>query len=224
MKPILVIDFETNGLPLWNEPSDHLSQPHIVQAAAILVDQKSREEIASINLIAKPDQWSIPADVSEVHGITTKQAETVGVGEEIIVAAIWDLWTQADFRLAHNETFDARIMRIALKRFMDAKAADEWKAGRAECTALLSTPILRMPATAAMHATGRHGPKKPKLSEAYEFFTGNKLENAHSAIADVRGCLSVYWAIKDWAIQSPDEERATTTEPEGGAADMPFLG
>lgn len=41
MKPILFYDTETNGLPLWREPSNHPGQPHITQLAAELCDADS---------------------------------------------------------------------------------------------------------------------------------------------------------------------------------------
>ena len=223
LKPIMVYDFETNGLPIFNQPSDDPQQPHIVQAACVLVDGVSRQELASIDLIAKPDGWTIPDDVAAIHGITTDRAAQLGVAEIDIVAIIWGLWSRCSIRLAHNETFDARMMRIALKRYADRLGPDwdpdQWKAGQAACTAILSQPILKLPATAAMHATGRHGSKKPKLTEAYKFFFGKEMENAHTAMGDVRGCLSVYWAIQDWGSARAGEEAAI----QEGGSEMPFL-
>jgi len=40
-------------------------------------------------------------------------------------------------------------------------------------------------------------PKTPKLSEAYQFFTGRDLDGAHNAMVDVDGCIAVYWAVRD---------------------------
>lgn len=201
MTPILVLDFETTGLPLFDQPSDDPRQPHIVQAAAILVDADTRKAISSIDLIVKPDGWTIPDDVAAIHGITTERAAAVGVDEDIVVIALCRLWQVSTLRVGHNESFDARIMRIGLKRFVGEAAADAWKAGAAECTANLATPIMNMEATDAMKATGRgNKPKRPKLTEAYKFFTGEDMPNAHSAMGDVLGCLSVYWKIKDLAV------------------------
>jgi DNA polymerase-3 subunit epsilon len=47
-----------------------------------------------------------------------------------------------------------------------------------------------------MVAAGLNKFKTASLGEAYRNFTGKELEGAHSARADVNGCMEVYFAIK----------------------------
>lgn len=173
-----------------------------MQLAACLVDLTSRKTIASMDVIVRPDGWTIPDQVAAIHGITTEHALDVGIPEAQAVDMFLALWAGRT-RIAHNESFDARILRIALKRHVDPRdpnlaipPSDEWKASRAECTQLLSTPILALPPTAKMRAAGRTHFKSANLGEAYKHFTGKELENAHSAIADVQACMEVYFSIK----------------------------
>lgn len=203
MSKAIFFDTETTGLPLFNEPSEHPDQPHIVQLAACLVDLDTRSTLASIDVIIRPDGWDIPADVSAIHGITTEMAMDLGVPEAQAVDMFMELWAHR-LRIAHNESFDARILRIALKRHLDPRdtdlvipPSDEWKAGQAECTARMSTPICALPPTAKMVAARRNNHKTPKLTEAYRHFFGVDFENAHSALADVQACMAVYFAVKD---------------------------
>ena len=202
MNLALVYDCETSGLPLFTEPSDHPAQPHIVQLAACLVDLPSRRTIASMDVIVHPDGWTIPDQVAAIHGITTEHALDVGIPEAQAVDMFMSLW-RGRTRIAHNESFDARILRIALKRYVDPRdpglviaPSDDCKASRAECTQVLATPILKLPPTAKMRAAGRNHFKSASLGEAYRHFTGRELQNAHSAMADVQGCMEVYFAIK----------------------------
>ena len=197
MPLFIVYDTETTGLPLFDQPSEHPDQPHIVQLAARLVCSETREIKRSMEAIVLPDGWEIPAVVAKIHGITTERALLEGHPESDVVAQLMAMWVLADFRLAHNEGFDARILRIALKRFQGDEAADRWKAGKAQCTARLSTPIIKLPPTEKMLAVGRKHPKTPNMTEAFEFFTGRKMEGAHTAGADVDACLAVFWAIQD---------------------------
>lgn len=207
MNIALAFDTETTGLPLFKEPSEHPGQPHIVQLAAVLVDLDSRRELASMDVIVKPEGWTIPAEVSAIHGITQEQALEVGIPESTALEMLLALWAQRT-RIAHNESFDARIVRIACMRHAPS-FADSWKAGKAECTQLLSTPILNLPPTAKMKAAGFNKPKSANLGEAFEFFTGRKLENAHSAMADTRACLEVFHAVKSWRGAAVPEVEAT---------------
>lgn len=194
MKLALFYDKETSGLPLFKEPSEHPGQPHIVQIGAELVDLETRRVYSSLDVIVKPDGWTIPEEVSAIHGITTEMALDVGIPEHLALRMLLAMWRRAEVRIGHNEQFDARIARIACMRFLDAEVADEWKAGNAACTQLISTPILKLPPTPKMKAAGRFHHKSASLGEAYEHFAGKKLEGAHSAIVDVRACQVVYFA------------------------------
>ena len=207
MNIALAFDTETTGLPLFKEPSEHPDQPHIVQLAAVLVELDTRRELACMDVIVKPEGWTIPAEVSAIHGITQEHALDVGIPEAVAVEMLLALWAQRT-RIAHNEQFDARIVRIACMRHAPA-FADSWKAGHAECTQLLSTPILNLPPTEKMKRAGFNRPKSANLGEAYEFFTGRKLENAHSAMADTRACLEVFHAVKNWRGHKAEASQAT---------------
>lgn len=195
MSYALFYDTETTGLPDFKAPSESAHQPHIVQLAALLVDMDTRETIQSMDVITRPDGWTIPDEVAAVHGITTEYAMQVGIPERLAVEMFMQLWSGRN-RVAHNQQFDARILRIALLRHASAEAADVWKSGPAECTAVMATPICQIPPTAKMVKAGFSKFKTPNLSEAYRHFTGGELQNAHSAIADVLACRDVYFAIK----------------------------
>lgn len=191
----LFYDTETTGLPLFKEPSDDPRQPHIVQLAALIVDLDSKAILASMDFICKPDGWTIPDEAAAIHGITTEKALACGVREEFVVTAFHQLCNLADFRVGHNESFDARIMRIALMRHDGVCAADRFKDHPAKCTAALSTDIVKAPPTDKMKAVGRNHYKKPTLSEAYKHFTQKDLQNAHSAMADTVACMEVYFSL-----------------------------
>jgi DNA polymerase-3 subunit epsilon len=197
----LFYDSETTGLPLFSKPSEDPGQPHIVQLAAALVDLDTRQTIASFDVIARPDGWTIPDEVSAIHGITTEHAQRVGIPEALAVDMLLELWQRAYVRIGHNESFDARIVRIAHMRLRgqirSAVIPDAWKGAQAQCTALQSTPICKLPPTDKMRAAGINRWKTANLGEAYLHFTGKPLDGAHSAMNDVQGCMAVYFGIKD---------------------------
>lgn len=188
---LLPFDTETTGLPDWKQPSDAEHQPHIVQLAAHVVDEDTRKIIQTLDVIVKPEGWTIPSETIEVHGITNEMAMDVGVPEKLALEMFLEIWRSCGMRIAHNTTFDNRIIRIGTKRYFDDDVVDAWKAGEYQCTGLLSKPIMQM------EPQGKYGYKMPKLVEAYQYFCGKELENAHTAIADVNACLDVYWAIQD---------------------------
>lgn len=206
MKHALFFDTETTSLPLWGEPSDDPRQPHIVQLAAKLVNLENFRVLSAMSTIVKPSGWVIPTDTIEVHGIDNHTANDFGIPEISAVGKFWGMYELCDLVVAHNASFDDRIIRIALKRFFpDPKEpswADVWKEKPRFCTAKESTQILKLPPTARM----RGGFKKPKLSEAYSFFTNKNLMGAHDALVDVDACIEVYKGIQ--ALLKNHGERA----------------
>jgi DNA polymerase-3 subunit epsilon len=181
---VIAYDTETTGLPNWKEPSGDPSQPHLVQIAALVANIETRKVVASIDLIIKPDGWEIPVETSEIHGITTEFALEHGVPEAEAYAIFMSLWG-GKLRVAHNRTFDQRIIRIATKRYGTSEQEDAWGDKETHaCTMLLSRASVGLK-------------KAPKLAEAYLHYTGKDLENAHSALADATACLDVYFALLD---------------------------
>lgn len=195
MNRVVFFDTETTGLPHFKLPSEHPDQPHIVQLGACLVDVDTRKVLSTIDVICKPDGWLIPDEVSAIHGITTEMAGDLGVPESLAVEMLLDLVGDR-LRVAHNTPFDDRMVRIACLRHFEPTQADAWGEGRYECTAMLATPIMKIPPTDRMKAAGFTKFKTPNLREAVLHFTGKPLENAHSALADVHGCMDVWFAIK----------------------------
>ena len=185
---IIVFDTETTGLPDYKQPSEMPHQPHIVELAALLYDDTTGELVEQLHAIVRPDGWVIPDEVADIHGITTERAMAEGRPEAEVLAEFLALHARCSLRVAHNEDFDQRIVRIAIKRLgagatqeeRDA-IADAFKAAPKYCT-------MKTDAKA-------RGVKWPKLAEAHLHHVGREMENAHSALADARACAAVYFAM-----------------------------
>ena len=157
-------DTETSDMPDWGQPSSAPHQPHIAQLAGALVDFESRRVIHEVNLLVRPDGWACTPETIAIHGITTERAMDEGIAEASAVEIAHELWTLADARVGHMESFDARILRIALKRFGNDAMADRWKAAYAECTGQM----------ARFDVPANEGKKFPSLARAYRHYTGGE--------------------------------------------------
>lgn len=181
---LLFYDTETTGLPDWKQPSESPHQPHIVQIAAALVDPDTLAIVSSVDLIVRPDGWYIPEETADVHGITTEYAQAAGIPEHVALDIFLALHERAQARVAFNAQFDDRIIRIAHFRFRSETEAEVFKAAPSVCA---------MRAANKVCALG----KFPTLSQAHEALTGEPLVMAHTAMADVHGCIRVYRALRD---------------------------
>jgi len=188
----LIFDTETTGLPDFKSPSDAPQQPHIVQLAMILTDAAGNEQ-AAVNVLIKPEGWTIPPEVTAIHGISQEKAELAGIPEALAVQLFLAFHVRCQRHVAHSLNFDRRIMRIAMLRYgMTREQCEEIDTVRGFCTMNQSREIISMAPTDAMMAAGRFSAKPPKLVEAYRFFFNEELEGAHDAMKDARGCARIF--------------------------------
>ena len=184
----LFFDTETTGMINRKAPSDHVSQPDMVQLGAILVDGERRVR-GELNVIIKPQGWTVPDGAAQIHGMTTAICESYGVHPSSALEMFAMLVVRAQMVVAHNLDFDMAILETACKRYgLDLR--DVIHPGAAlHCTMKAATPVIQLP--------GKYGYKWPNLQEAHEHFIGRKFEGAHDAMADVRACRDVFFAMQD---------------------------
>jgi DNA polymerase-3 subunit epsilon len=191
-KNTLVFDTETTGFAQFRLPAAHESQPHLVQLGAILYDADWKVR-AEINLIVKPDGWTIPTVCSDIHGITQEIAEMCGVPRWQALSQFDSLVKLADIFVAHNFSFDDLVMNA--NHIRETNCFGTWShiKGMAYCTMQAMTPICKLPGTRAGTWPSQHPDYKwPKLQEAFKHAFGKEFEGAHDAMADVRACADIY--------------------------------
>lgn len=183
----LVFDTETTGKYDFYRDHSHPRQPNIVELAGVAIDDDTFEEIDCVSSIILPDGWTI--DNSEIHGITHEHACAAGIPLKSALT-MFNFFIQShrpDILIAHNLQFDANVMVTGYFRAgVDPTVLRD--VPRRFCTKVRSTDILKLP--------GRRGWKWPKLEEAYQFFCGEPMPNAHRALDDARACVKVYEGIR----------------------------
>lgn len=176
----LVFDTETTGLIKKGVPLSDPSQPRVVQLGAILFEDDGTVR-GELNLIIKPDGWTVPQVCVDVHGITTEIAEKCGVPIAIALSAFNRLSLLADTMIAHNFDYDDQVLRGEFERL--GRPAEFAKKNNF-CTMKAATEVVKIPSA--------KGFKYPRLQETHKFLFGEEFEGAHDAMADVRACKRVY--------------------------------
>jgi DNA polymerase-3 subunit epsilon len=188
----LFFDTETTGLPLRSELLQHPGQPHITQLGFIL--EINRTDAMIVDTLIKPTGWKIGDRAKELTGITEDMCYESGIPIADAVDLFMIAAENADFIVCHNVAFDEKLMAIEFAR-LDQKGRhpSTVMCGRPTlCTMQKTTPILQLP-----KKDGRVGNKWPKLSECYQHFFKEELENAHSAIVDIQATRRVFNLLVD---------------------------
>ncbi len=182
----LFFDTETTGLPRnWKAPVTDLNNwPRMVQIAWILCDDKGNR-IESDDFIIKPENFEIPREASRVHGISTEMAINEGEDLEKVLSKFNELVEQADFIVAHNISFDEKILGAELLR---KGIRSDFNGKRKLCTMRASTDYCRLP--------GPYGYKWPKLSELHIKLFGEDFDEAHDASVDINATEKCFWEMR----------------------------
>src|SRR5659263_86375 len=107
----LFFDTETTGLPKnYKAPASDLNNwPRLVQLAYHLYDNEGNK-ISEGDHIIKPEGFIIPIEASRIHGISTERAIQEGKSLLIVLREFQSLIEQVDYLVAHNMSFDEKIV------------------------------------------------------------------------------------------------------------------
>jgi len=183
----LFYDTETTGFPNRNLPIEHEKQPHICQLAALLTDSEGAIQ-GAMNVLIFPEGWTIPGEVTSIHGISNVSALEYGIRIKPALVLFTHLGKNAKLRIAHNRTFDDQMLNLESQRIatQDVFGPED----QAFCTMLATTEICKLPG-------GRGGQYKwPKLKELYKFLFNEELDNQHDAMGDVVGMKRCFFELK----------------------------
>lgn len=203
----LFFDTETTGLPRdWNAPVDRLDNwPRLVQLAWLLYD-KNGKKIEGHEHIIKPEGFSIPPESSKVHGITHEMAVAKGEDLRTVLEEFAQGISEAEFLVAHNMSFDEKIMGA---EFLRAQIENGLFETERICTMLSSIDFCRIPS-----ANGSY--KWPRLSELHIKLFGKDFDDAHDALVDTSACARCFFELKEKKIINiPEAQPATKSSRQG---------
>ena len=198
----LIFDTETTGLPKnWKAPiTDTDNWPRCVQIAWQLHDRFGKL-IEHQDYLIIPEDYNIPYDAEQIHGISTELAQEKGKPLNEVLALFNDALNKSKFIVGQNLGFDLNIMGSEFYR----KGID---------SPLLEKPVLdtctEKTANLCKIPGGRYGKfKLPTLTELHEHLFGEPFAEAHNATADVEAttrCFLELVRTDNYTIQELQEE------------------
>ena len=174
----LIFDTETTGLPKrWDAPlTDSENWPRCIQIAWQIHDSKGGL-VAHQDYLIQPEDFTIPFDSEQIHGISTALAMAEGVSLSTVLADFQKALDGVHYIVGHNVSFDRNIMGA---EFLRAGLSDPLEEKPVIDTCTEETAQL-------CHLPGGRGGKfkLPTLGELYHFLFQQSFEEAHNATADV---------------------------------------
>lgn len=190
---ILVFDTETTGLPLRRDASilQTALWPHVVQLSFILYDVKTQKSITCQDHIIKlPNEIDLPEESIKIHGITRSIMNRKGVHLSEAMDAFDEAIKEADVAVAHNISFDKRVLMVEAHRLNRPQYFTNGGKGIIEhCTMDKNRLFCNIQ---MKRLNGGFYVKRPKLSELHEKIFGFMPKGMHDSMADVLICLRCY--------------------------------
>ena len=193
---ILFVDTETTGA---NPRSARL-----VQLAYCSTDLNGKV-VAAGSRIVRPEGFSIPAEASRIHGITTDRAIRSGIALGECLDELSRVSESVLLVVAHNITYDDGVLRAEYDR---RGLCYPLSGASPVCTMRRSTDYCRIP-----NPGGRKGYKWPKLDELHRHLFGESFERAHDAQADMEACRRCFFElVRRGVIDAPVARNARASE------------
>jgi DNA polymerase III epsilon subunit-like protein len=188
----LFFDTETTGLPKnWRAPvTDFNNWPRLVQLAYLYCDGDGNT-LSSGDYIIKPEGFVIPESASGIHGISTERAKLEGVLLRNVLREFEKLVGEAEVLVAHNMSFDEKIVGSELIR---AGMPNSLLAKKKICTMERATDFCAI--------KGPYGNKWPKLTELHHTLFAVGFEEAHNAALDIQATAKCFWELKKRGVIS----------------------
>lgn len=223
----IVFDTETTGLPKrYNAPlTDFNNWPRMVQIAWKVYD-KDGSCTDTQNLIIRPDGWTVPPEAAKIHRITTERAQEEGIDLEVALNAFAEAISQSKYLIAHNISFDEKIVGCEYMRMGMANAVQKIKHVDTKTT---TVDFCKIPKKRG------GGYKWPTLTELHLKLFNQDFQDAHDALVDVEALARCFFKLQEigWFKYSGDYktidveaslqemlEKADKAESEGG--ERPF--
>jgi DNA polymerase-3 subunit alpha len=174
----LIFDTETTGLPKkWKAPiTDTDNWPRCIQIAWQLHDELG-ELVESQDYLIKTNDFNIPYDAEQIHGISTELADKNGITLIKVLEKFNVALSKTKFVVGQNVGFDLNIMGCEFHR-MGVETNLNTLPRLDTCTEVTAR-LCQLPG-------GRGGKfKLPTLTELHKHLFNKDFSEAHNATADV---------------------------------------
>lgn len=185
---ILIYKVATTGLVQFKLADDHPSQPHLVHVAALLCTDSGRID-AAMDRIVQPLGWEIPRASTAFHGVSEASAVDLGLREDDVLAELLAMDAKAAVRVAHNESFDSKVVRIAMARYPEAAAGKLWEKSKGVCS--MKTALDYLTTADPKTFWGRQA----KIADVFEAVLGEPYPYGIRATAWVHAVKEIYFKV-----------------------------
>ena len=185
---ILVIDTETNGLPISYKASarDINNWPRVVQIAWATYTEDGTE-LDHCSYLVKPIGFEISEESTRIHGITQEHAMSEGLEIGKVLSQLNQYLPHTRLVVSHNINFDLNVLISEYYRLdWDTYILTDrnWF-----CTMTSSTDYCELPG-------GKDGGFKwPRLTQLYEKLFSEDIPGVHDALTDARACGRCFFEL-----------------------------
>lgn len=180
-KMILVVDTETTGLPRRGAfpESIHL-WPRLVSVAW----QSPTKANSGSQLLVQPNGYKIPKPATDVHGISTEEAQKRGVPIQEALCKLVCRVKQAAFVACYNVEFDRGVLLSEAIRYGDAQIVDALKEAKWFCVMVK-----------VQRNMGLTRPLRLEIAHKQLCSDRENYDDYHSALGDVKATCEVLLAL-----------------------------